>query len=116
GRNAMRRGAEERQARQRADQRFDLGLRAEAQVAERRREMAKRFGDRLAGLAVGQYSREREMRMRGEQAQQLARHIAGAAEHDRRYARAAHPASASTGFACKPIASMMWSPSAAPEL
>ena len=51
--------------------------------------MAECLGDRLARLAVGHHARELEVRMRGEQPQQLAGDIAGAAEHDRRNAAVA---------------------------
>ena len=51
--------------------------------------MRERVGDGGAGLAVGQYRRDGELRMSCDQAQQLAGHITGAAEHNGRR-RGAH--------------------------
>ena len=87
----------------------------EAQVRQHRLQVPEELRDGLVRLAVGRDRREVEIRMRGEQAQQFARHVAGAAEHDRGDARV-HCATATAGWAARPSAAMMWSPSAAPAV
>src|SRR5262249_9732557 len=84
------------------------------------REMRKGFAHRLAGLAVRHHRRQLELRMPRDQAQQLAGHIAGTAEHDRgnlavRVRHAAAP-SATRVLPESPTASITRSPSAAPLL
>ena len=46
--------------------------------------MREGIGHRRAGLTVGQHRGDFELRVTGDQPQQLAGHIAGAAEHDGR--------------------------------
>ncbi len=78
----------------------------EAQVRQHRLQMTEELRDRLVGLAVGGDGRDVEVGVRGEQAQQLTGHVAGAAEHDRRDARA-HSDAARASCAPSPRLSMM---------
>src|SRR5262245_65742374 len=82
--------------------------------------MRKGFAHRLARLAVRHHTRQLELRMPGDQAQQLAGHIAGAAEHNRRNlaGRVRHAAapSATRVLPASPTASITQSPRAAPLL
>ena len=86
-RDAVRRGGEDRRRRVRRDVLDDLVVAREAQVRQHGLQVPEELRDRLVGLAVGGDRREVEVRMRREQAQQFAGHVAGAAEHDRRCAR-----------------------------
>ena len=83
-RHAVRRGREHRRRRVRGDVLEDLVVVREAQVRQHRLQVTEELRDRLVGLAVRRDRREVEVRMRGEQPQQLAGHVARAAEHDGR--------------------------------
>ena len=69
--------------------------------------MGERIGDRRAGLAVGEDRRDFELRMTRDQAQQLAGHIAGAAEHDGRGRRAHSPTTLESRTLRRPSEAMM---------
>ena len=87
GADAVRRGREQGAGRQRRHELRDVGLGPEPQLTEHGREVRERLRDRLAGLRVGEDARDLELRMAEHEAQQLAGHVAGAAEDDRRDAR-----------------------------
>ncbi len=78
----------------------------EAQVRQHRLQVAEELRDRLVRLAVGSHRGEVEVGVSGEQAQQLARHVACAAEHDRRDARD-HSEAARASRSPSPRLSMM---------
>ncbi len=80
----MRGGAEQCRAGQSTHQGLELRLGQETLFGPDAGQMREGLRHRLAGLAVGQNARELEVRMGREQAQQLAGHIAAAAEHDSR--------------------------------
>src|SRR5689334_5021129 len=105
----MRCGREHRRSGRFRQQLFDLRLRPEANIAVGACEVWKGLGDTLAGLAVGHDRRKLELRMTGEQAQQLSGNVTGAAEDDGRDLRA-HCATFT------PMASITRSPSAAPSV
>ncbi len=70
-------------------------------------QMGERIGDFRAGLAVGQDRRDLKPRMTRDQAQQLAGHIAGAAEHNGRRRRAHSPTTLDSRTLRKPSEAMM---------
>src|SRR5579875_3570115 len=109
---AVRCGREDRRAPRPGKHRLDLGPRLESHAGIHAREVRERGRDRLAGLAVRQDACYLEDGVCGEQAQQLAGHVAAAAEDDRGNALA----HAAAHFGSRPTASMTWSPSAAPSV
>ena len=113
-RRPVRRGREQRRLRQPATASSHFCPRGEALLGIGARQMRKRRGERLAGLAVGHRRREPEVRMHGEQPQQLAGHVAAAAEHDCRNRRAQSAGIAPLLTARAPRSPR--SPSAAPSL
>ena len=84
GRHTVRRSGEHCRHRVGGDVLDDLVVTREAQMRQHGLQMREELRDRRFGLAVGRDGGEVESRMHREQAQQLARHIAGAAENDRR--------------------------------
>ena len=103
----MRRGREDGRRRVGRDVLGDLVVARESQVRQHRLQVPEELRHRLVGLAVRGDGREVEVRMRREQAQQLAGHVAGAAEHDRGDAGSHWPTAATPGRAASPSASMM---------
>jgi hypothetical protein len=81
-RHAVRRRREQRTARCFSHQRVDLIETAESQVRIGAAQMRKGSGHRTARLAVGQNGGGVQARMPRDQAQQLAGHVAGAAQND----------------------------------
>ena len=82
GRSAVRGGREHEPLRCRAEA-LDRGVeRHERLVRKRGREMVERFRHGLAGLTRRHDATEREPWVRMQEAQELAGHVAGAAEHD----------------------------------
>ena len=69
--------------------------------------MRERIRDFRAGLAVGQDRRYLELRMSRDQAQQLAGHIASAAEHDGGRCRAHSPTTLDSRTLLIPSEAMM---------
>src|SRR5689334_2409400 len=115
----MRRGAEDRRLRQLRDQALHFVLRLELRSRIHAGEMRERLAYGFAGLAVRHHGRELEAWVTGDQAQQLAGYVAGAAEYDCRDFRVRsvrHAAAPSTSRAVRPTASITLSPRAAPAL
>src|SRR3984957_8824937 len=107
----MRSRREQRSLRRLDQQLLDLRLRLEHGIGKCIHQVRKRVRNRLSWLAIGHDRSELQLRMPGNQAQQLAGHIAGATENDC-WNRRAHDATP----AFTPIASITRSPSAAPSV
>src|SRR5262245_2213222 len=120
GGNTVWRRREERALALARDERTELLVRHERELRIGATQVRKGLGHRFAGLAVRHESLELEARMAGNQARQLPRHVAGAAEDETCSSRAHSTAAASwacaSGCARSPRLAMTRSPSAAPSV
>jgi len=116
GGGTVRRRGEHRRRRPLRELAGHLGERREARLGVGRDQVRKRARHGLAGRAVGHHGEELEVRVARDQAQQLTRHVARAAQDDRRRPRAARELARRTHAAAaawSPSASITRSPSAA---
>ena len=106
GGHAVRRGGKQGGARRAANHGLDGIEIGEFQLGIGATQVRERTGHRSAGLAVRKNRGDLELRMTGDQAQQLAGHVAGTAQHDRR-SGAHSPATFDSRTWLKPKRAMM---------